>query len=312
MKIDASTKEQEQGIFLDKSLNVFGLVAGEPGIIRRGTVLPTPLPDQQWGATKADMLEAGVWSLFDCPECSQPVMTFRAKDLEAIIQTCQCTVVSHLNHAGIYTSPDQWRSFQSLYASEAKRPVPRNGMDMDPFTGHPMKLNARGKAYLKKRLGLSQKIDISDDGTVFTYGDSSMSVDSATGIQSVIYGKDETEAAFLTLSIAAAKAANGVTQEEDPPVMVYLGTDPDYVWPEGTPPDRITSLPFRCPNCSARVKRMPLKWGLIDEMYECFCAAVTFQRSAARPRSSGEWRDLQILGQTVGVKHRAKIARGNS
>jgi hypothetical protein len=182
-------------------------------------------------------------------------------------------------------------------------------MDMDPFTGQPMRVNRRGKAWLRKRMGMSREIDISDDGRVLSYGDSSLCADPKTGIRSFIAGDD---AEFLAMNIAAAQAANGAGLDNVPEVMVYLGTDPDYVWPPGTLPGSITPLPYRCPSCSARVKRAPLPWGVIDEIYVCFCACATFQRSATRPRSSGDWQALRLQGHIAGVKHQAKIAAGNS
>ena len=93
--IDIHNKCLEQGVFLGKSVHVFGLVDGEPGIIRRGAVLPDRVPEQQWSAMMSDMRAAGIQAYFHCPACVKPVMMFRSGEIEAIIQCCQCTIVAH-------------------------------------------------------------------------------------------------------------------------------------------------------------------------------------------------------------------------
>ena len=284
---------------------------GKPGIIRKGIVLTPPMAKNEWAKSRKDLIAHSCPALFECRYCRQPVYSMEPRDPDTTIQLCQCAVVSHFRGApGPYKSVESWTHFRSLHRQESARPLPPDATKNDPFTGEAMGLNEKGKTWIRNKLGLSHAIDVTEDGTLI-YGDSSLSTDPKTFEQSMICGDD---AAFLSQNIASLRATIGAGPNEAPEVIVVLGTDPDYNWPEGARLDRITSLPYRCPSCSARVKRAPVNWPEfnMNEFYCCLCASAMFRRDAHRPKTSGEWQEMRLRYRSQEIKHRAKLAGNKS
>ena len=99
------------------------------------------------------------------------------------------------------------------------------------------------------------------------------------------------------------------TGDGPPPFLIIIGEDPDYVFPSEA--YDIKSLPFRCPNCNARVKEGRLGF-VLDRIATCFCMSVYYRRDTPSARSSGEWKARRDLYLKSHVRHRAAGADGNS
>jgi hypothetical protein len=281
------------------------MVDGKPCIVRRGLPLPQ-IPEAEW-----QRLLQKCPSTFTCGQCAEPVLGFKAPSAAAITQACRCTIVSHFCPAQPYSSGTDWSDFQAMYEREKIDPASPECFRRDPLFGQSIGLSKTGQEWVRRKLGVSSDVNISDDGMVLTVGDGSFCV-GPDGNSSALADSDEGLKKIGEM-IGAIRAKFGATSEEVPPLIVVTGWDDDYVWPPSSALNRIKPAPFRCPLCKARVKHAPLQhMGALDQTFLCLCMSVMFRRDTPRPTSSGQWDEIRLAGGTQKVWHKATTANGQN
>ena len=301
---------KECGCVYEGRLIVADLIGGKPALVRSGG----PLPLEKF-AEKSEDYWRGVFTVlpsrFSCSNCHWPVVEF--SDQDRVAQSCRCQGVVHYypQTSPPYASSEEWEAFRSLYEKEKDHPAPLDGFATDPFTGAPLALNDRGRAWLQQKLGVPShvKLDASLDGSVLKVGaGASIMPDFESGVTSILSDPEDHPALGAVLSAMVSHHP-----ESFPEIIVIIGNDPDYVWPPGTDQSRIAPLPYRCSHCGSRVKSAPIRHaGPIDRALVCLCMAAILQRGVSSPGSSIEWKELRLRGAGQSVKHHATVAGSQS
>jgi hypothetical protein len=277
----------------------------EVEIIRMGKVLEDPLPEPEWEEIKKEFLSKNHAHFFSCNSCHETVFVTVTPE-GTCYQGCRCTLVFHYTRC--HFTAEGWDRFRELFKLESLRPVPADGLKKDPLTGQYAGLNGKGKKWMRDRMGLSEVVKISDDARTFSIGDSSVTHTKEGSIFRA--GDDPGEVHALAKNIYVHRKSIGV---EAPPRLVALGIDPDYVWPDVAVRSRISSVPFCCPACHARVKRAPVRVKEnVDEIWMCFCMSIFFRRDTERPSSSGDWKEIMLEEQEMQVRMRAATSDSKS
>jgi hypothetical protein len=301
--------QTELAMFINGSL-IIGRMGpdGDGEIVRMGKCLDDNL---KWNDIKKEFASRNYGHTFICEACQEPVFVV-ALPAAAYFQGCRCTIVQHLiTDSGPCFNPDGWIRFQEQFRQESLRPVPSDGLKKDPITGQYCGFNGRGKKWIRERLGLTDSVKLSDDTKTFSIGGSSLTSTPEGNL--FLAGEDPAEVQELANNLYAHRKATGAGPNDIPPRVVVLGVDPDYVWPSETIKSRISSVPFCCPTCQARVKRAPVRFEVnVDEIFQCFCMSVFFRRDTERPQSSGDWGDIRLQEKEMQVRMRAVTSDSKS
>jgi len=137
-------------------------------------------------------------------------------------------------------------------------------------------------------------------------------------VNDVVIGNDGKDNVILTdnddlpaIMLAAFLAGQFWRKNGLPPYVIVLGDDPDYVWPPDADQSSVRPLPFRCPNCKARVKHAQCS-GEMPAVLVCLCMEARFRYDVPEPKSGKEWANLRLKSRTSQTIVKAKSARGDN
>jgi hypothetical protein len=175
---------KEVGFVMDGKLYIAELLDGKPCIVRRGGPLPQEIPSEFWMPLKEKYTGP-----FHCAAYAEGVLAFRLPE-GAVGQLCKCLGVVHLCPETVppYRTSTDWDDFRALLAQEMLDPARPHYIRNDHLSGKPMRITSKGMAWVRRKLGLPDDVDISDDGTILTIQGirESLHIDPASGVCSMI------------------------------------------------------------------------------------------------------------------------------
>jgi hypothetical protein len=276
---------------------------GGPKVLHSGERCERPYPEAAWA--KAIQEKKLPLAGFACNRCQASVLINRKHRT----QICRCAKVAYASGHEFKTG-EEWTAWQDDFDEQLKDPAPENyWVEPEPNSegvpqGKEKLMTPEAKTWLKRKLGLSAELELSDDGHTMQLPGTpgALSVSSRGNLTAIDLPDDEDG---LQLFLAAQQIQ--AVRESPPQVILVLGDDDDYIWPSIVNERLIRGMPYSCSRCGKRVKQAPIGTGWI---LTCLCLQACYPPGTDKrpPRTRHEWDRLRVEVATETARVRAKTA----
>jgi hypothetical protein len=235
--------------------------------------------------------------LFGCNDCAEEAVGFLSPgETNYPTMSCRCTTVMFLATPP-FDRAEQWSDWQADYEREKKDPAPIAALIQGQLVGKP---EGPGADWLSRRAGFPAGLQWSLDGTI-SVGNASLSVGPGGLVQMVDHENPSNNVHLLQVTEKVCAEAHG-----PPARIVFIGRDPDYIYPPEADRSQAKRLLFRCYSCNAWVKTVPLPFPVYDRYLVCLCHSVAIRRDTSPPTNYRQWKELLVQAKTETVRHRAR------